>query len=118
MWRGLQGGYPDPPQKIFEQPETPVKKVPHVARLTSGQSRSLLSFSFMISRRDFGRGGDLYPPHSLRPRKALMASLMVIRLFSSRRSSTARRSLTPKPSAQERDRPRCLGAGRAFIPGT
>src|SRR5260221_1813300 len=56
---GLQGGYPDPPQKIFEQPETPVKKDPHVARLTSGQSRSLLSFSFMISRRDFGRGGDL-----------------------------------------------------------
>jgi len=52
-------GYPDPPQKIFEQPETPVKKDPHVARLTSGQSRSLLSFSFMISRRDFGRGGDL-----------------------------------------------------------
>src|SRR5258707_5625940 len=51
MWRGLQGGYPDPPQKIFEQPETPVKKDPHVARLTSGQSRSLLSFSFMISRR-------------------------------------------------------------------
>jgi hypothetical protein len=41
MWRGLQGGYPDPPQKIFEQPETPVKKDPHVARLTSGQSRSL-----------------------------------------------------------------------------
>ena len=52
-------GYPDPPQKIFEQPETPVKKDPHVARLTSGQSRSLLSFSFMISLRDFGRGGDL-----------------------------------------------------------
>jgi len=51
-------GYPDPPQKIFEQPETPVKKDPHVARLTSGQSRSLLSFPFMISRRDFGRGGD------------------------------------------------------------
>jgi len=51
-------GYPDPPQKIFEQPETPVKKDPHVARLTSGQSRSLLSFSFMISLRDFGRGGE------------------------------------------------------------
>ena len=56
MWRGLQGGYPDPPQKIVEQSETPVKKDhPHVARLTSGQSRSLLSFSFMISQRDFGR---------------------------------------------------------------
>jgi len=55
MWRGLQGGYPDPPQKIFEQPETPVKKDPHVARLTGGQSRSSLSFSFMISWRDFGR---------------------------------------------------------------
>jgi hypothetical protein len=52
----VEGGYPDPPQKIFEQPETPVKKDhPHVARLTRGQSRSLLSFSFMISRRDFGR---------------------------------------------------------------
>src|ERR1700757_1915684 len=51
MWRGLQGGYPDPRQKIFEQPETPVKKDhPHVARLTSGQSGSVLSFSFMISR--------------------------------------------------------------------
>jgi hypothetical protein len=45
---GLQSGYPDPPQKIFEQPETPVKKDPHVARLTGGQARSLLSFSFMI----------------------------------------------------------------------
>src|SRR6478672_1651666 len=55
MWRGLQGGYPDPPQKIFKQPETPVKKDPHVARLTNGQSRSLLSYSFMISLRDFGR---------------------------------------------------------------
>jgi hypothetical protein len=56
MWRGLQDGYPDPMQKIFEQPETSVKKDhPHVARLTSGKSRSLLSFSFMISRRDFGR---------------------------------------------------------------
>src|SRR5262249_19743237 len=52
----VEGGYPDPPQKIFEQPETPVKKDhPHVARLSRGQSRSLLSFSFMISRRDFGR---------------------------------------------------------------
>jgi hypothetical protein len=59
MWRGLQSGYPDPPQKIFEQPETPVKKDPHVARLTSGQARSLLSFSFMISWRDFGRGAAL-----------------------------------------------------------
>jgi hypothetical protein len=44
MWRGLQGGYPDPPQKIFEQPETPVKKDhPHVARLTTGQSQ-LIAF--------------------------------------------------------------------------
>jgi hypothetical protein len=53
---GLQSGYPDPPQKIFEQPETPVKNDhPHVARLTRDRSRSLLSFPFMVSRRDFGR---------------------------------------------------------------
>ena len=50
MWRGPQCGYPDPPQKIFEQPETPVKKDTHVARLTRGQSGSLLSFSSMISK--------------------------------------------------------------------
>jgi hypothetical protein len=45
MWRELQSGYPDPPQKIFEQPETPVKKDPHVARLTSGQA--LIAFLFL-----------------------------------------------------------------------
>ena len=56
---GLQGGYPHPPLEIFEQPETPVKKDPHVARLTSGQLRSLPS---LIWRRDFGRGGDLWWP--------------------------------------------------------
>src|ERR1700720_4288266 len=80
MWRGLQGGYPDPPQKIFEQPETPVKKDPHVARLTSGQSRSLLSFSFMMSRRDFGRAEVTCSGPPTRPRSALEGSFPGVQL--------------------------------------
>ena len=52
----VEGGYPDPPQKIFEQPETPVKKDhPHVARLSRGAVALIAFLFFMISRRDFCR---------------------------------------------------------------